>query len=307
MDEDIRIIGKSQPIKRLLEFINLSSRSDDNILILGDTGVGKELAARNIHLHSHRKEYPFKKINCANLNENLLESELFGHKRGAFTGAVIEKTGLIEEADPGTFFFDEIGDISPYLQAKLLSVIEEKKIRRLGENKYKKINVRFIFATNKDLCDLIEKKKFRKDLYYRICILQFCISPLKERKEDILLLVKSILKKNKADKIIIKQEALCKLQQYSYPGNVIELESIIKSAVVYCKNNIITEKDIKFTHKSNTRKKTKKKKSPYSINRIITVLLKNQGNKTKAARELGISRIQLYRILNNIENKNSQD
>ncbi|MCD6516420.1 MAG: sigma-54 factor interaction domain-containing protein, partial [Candidatus Aminicenantes bacterium] len=213
MDENTKIIGNSQPIKKLLEFIKISSKTDANILILGNTGVGKELAAMNIHLHSHRKDNPFKKINCANLNENLLESELFGHKKGAFTGAVDNKTGLIEEANLGTFFFDEIGDIPLILQAKLLSVIEEKKIRRLGENKYKKVNVRFIFATNKDLCYLIDKKKFRKDLYYRINELSYYISPLKERKEDIPLLVKSILKKNKADKIIIKKEALCKLQQ----------------------------------------------------------------------------------------------
>ena len=307
MSKDIKIIGKSLPIKKLRKFINKSSNSNENVLILGATGVGKELAAINIHLHSHRKDNPFKKINCANLNENLLESELFGHKKGAFTGAVDNKTGLIEEANYGTFFFDEIGDIPPFLQAKLLSVIEDKKIRRLGENKYKKINVRFIFATNRNLRALIDKKKFRKDLYYRINELSYYISPLKDRKEDIPLLVKSILKKNKADKIIIKKEALCKLQQYSYPGNVRELESIIKSTVVYCKNNIITEKDIQFPQKPNNTKKTKKRKSLYSINRIITVLVRNQGNKTKAARELGISRVQLYRILNNIEDKISQD
>jgi transcriptional regulator with PAS, ATPase and Fis domain len=307
MDEDIRIIGKSPHIKDLLDFIKISSRSDDNILILGATGVGKELAAINIHHNSHRKDQPFIKINCANLNENLLESELFGHKKGAFTGAVTDKTGLIEAANLGTFFFDEIGDTPPFIQAKLLSVIEEKKIRRLGENKYKRIDMRFIFATNKNLDILTKRGKFREDLYYRIREMSFCIPPLKERKEDIPLLVKSILNKNKTDKIIIEPEALLKLQQYSYPGNVRELESIIKSAVAYCKNNIITEKDIRFTQKLNIRKKTRKRKVPYSINRIINVLVKNQGNKTRAASELGISRVHLYRILNSMEDKISQD
>lgn len=306
MNKEIKIIGKSQSIKKLLEFIKVSSRFDGNILILGDTGVGKELAARNIHHNSHRKEYPFIKINSANLNENLLESELFGHKKGAFTGAVTDKTGLIEEANLGTFFFDEIGDIPQFVQAKLLSVIEEKKIRRLGENKYKKINVRFIFATNKNPSNLIEKRRFRKDLYYRISELSFCISPLKERKEDIPLLVKSILKKNKADKIIIKQEALCKLQQYSYPGNVRELESIIKRAVAYCKNDLIEEKYIQFTQKLNIRNKKRKRKSDYTLDEIIDALVKNQGNKSKAAKEIGMSRVHLYRILNNIEDKISR-
>jgi len=307
MDEDIRIIGKSPQIKDLLDFIKISSKTDDNILILGHTGVGKELAAKNIHLQSHRRKCQFMKINCANLNENLLESELFGHKKGAFTGAVYNKTGLIEEASHGTFFFDEIGDLPLFLQAKLLSLIEEKTIRRLGENKYKKINVRFIFATNKNLYNLMKKRKFRKDLYYRIHELSFCISPLKDRKEDIPLLVQSILKKYKADKIIIKQEALCKLQQYSYPGNVRELESIIKRAVAYCKNNLIEEKHIQFTQKSNMSEKKRKRKTDYTLDEIIRALKKNKGNITKTAKELGMSRNNFYRMKKKMEEKITLD
>ena len=255
MDKDIRIVGNSKSIRNLLEFIKISSKTDENILILGDTGVGKELAAINIHLYSHRKEHPFEKINCANLSENLLESELFGHKKGAFSGAVTDKTGLIEEADNGTFFFDEIGDISPFLQAKLLSVIEEKKIRRLGENKYKKINVRFIFATNRDLCDLIDKKKFRKDLYYRICTISFCIPPLKERKEDIPLLAKHIILQSKKNiKKKLTRRALNKLSTYHYPGNIRELENIIKRACIFTKGNKIIEENIIFGGKKEEEK-----------------------------------------------------
>ena len=307
MDENTKIIGNSQPIKKLLEFIKISSKTDANILILGNTGVGKELAAMNIHLHSHRKDNPFKKINCANLNKNLLESELFGHKKGAFTGAVDNKTGLIEEANLGTFFFDEIGDIPLILQAKLLSVIEEKKIRRLGENKYKKVNVRFIFATNKNLENLMIRRIFRDDLYYRICTLSFYIPPLKERKEDIPLLVNSILRKNGTRKLVIKSECLTKIQNYSFPGNIRELESIIKRAIIYCKDNKITENDIQFIGKTSINRKQEKRKPYYSIFRIIDALVKTQGNKTKAAEELGISKVHLYRILNNIEDKIYRD
>jgi len=231
--EKIKIKGISPHIKKLLGFINKAAKSDSNVLILGETGVGKELAARAIHELSHRKDKSFIKINCANLNENLLESELFGCKKGAYTGAVVDRPGLIEASNGGTFFLDEIADITTYVQAKLLAIIEDKELRRLGENTTRKIDVRFILSTNKDLYKLVNRGNFRQDLYYRISILKCFIPPLRERKIDISLLAKNIIeeendKNGKVKKIT--QEALNKLQEYVYPGNIRELENIIKRA-----------------------------------------------------------------------------
>jgi len=219
------------------------------VLLLGETGVGKEVAARIIYCSSDRKSSPFVKINCANLNDNLIESELFGHKKGAFTGALFDKPGLIEEANGGTFFFDEIADISPHLQAKFLSVIEDREFRRLGENKTRTIDVRFLLATNRDIFKLVEKGKFRKDLYYRINILTFQISPLRERKEDIPLFVEKFLHEIGAE---FKEEkkmnpkALQKIVDYSFPGNVRELENLIRRGYVLTERKEINPEDINF-------------------------------------------------------------
>ncbi len=243
------IIGKSVAIKNLLAFINKAAKSDANVLLLGETGVGKELAARAIHNLSLRKKSPFIQINCANLNDSLLESELFGHKKGAFTGAFFDKPGLIEEAEGGTFFLDEIADISAYLQAKLLAVIEKKETRRLGDNKYRHLNVRFICATNSDLLDLIAKDKFRKDLFYRINILSFHIQPLRERKEDIPLLATYFLMQNNKKKYNekkIKKAAQEILMSYDFPGNIRELENIITRAYVLSSTRHISQEDIIF-------------------------------------------------------------
>jgi len=301
MNFEPKLIGKSSHIKELRHFIEKAAHCDANVLLLGETGVGKEVAARLIHHHSDRGVNPFIKINCANLSDTLIESELFGHKKGAFTGAVNDKPGLIEEANGGTFFLDEIGDVSPYLQAKFLSIIEDKELRRLGENRTREINVRFILATNKDLHKLVEKGKFRKDLYYRICILLFQISPLRERKEDISLLVYFFLERNfqrQSKDLTISQKAFRKLLAHSFPGNVRELENILERAIIFSNNFVIGEKDIVF-FKIASRPKVKYK-SLYSFDKIFDALVKHQGNKTKAAQELGISRVHLYRLLDEL-------
>jgi len=295
------LIGNSSHIKELRHFIEKAAHSDANVLFLGETGVGKEVAARLIHHYSDRFANPFIKVNCANLSDALIESELFGHKKGAFTGAVTEKPGLIEEANGGTFFLDEIADISPYLQAKFLSVLEDRELRRLGENRTREINVRFILATNKDLPKLVEKGKFRKDLYYRIYILSYQIPPLRERKEDISLLVDYFIERNslrKSEDITISQKAFRKLLTHSFPGNVRELENILERAIVFLDNFVIEEKDIIFL-KIASRPKVKYR-SRYSFDKIIDALVKNQGNKSKVAKELGISRVHLYRLLNEL-------
>lgn len=301
------IIGNSPHIKELLNFIKKVAKTDSNVLLLGETGVGKELAAKKIHFLSDRKNRPFIKVNCANLNENLLESELFGYGKGAYTGAVIDKPGLLEEAEGGSFFLDEIADITPYLQAKFLSVIEDKEFRRLGENKTREVNVRFIIATNKDLYKLVENGKFRKDLYYRISILTFYITTLRKRKEDVPLLIKFFIEKEsqrRSRNLTISHEALAKLLGYCFPGNVRELENILERAAIFSDNGIITDEMIEF-HKIINEPRAKYK-SRFPVEKIINTLVNYQGNKTRTAKELGISRVHLYRILNRLKEYNHE-
>jgi len=195
MSQDRKIIGKSFQTNELRKFVNMAAESDANVLLQGETGVGKEVAARLIHCQSSRCKKPFLKINCANLSDTLIESELFGYKKGAYTGAVNDKPGLIESAYDGIFFFDEIADTTPQIQAKFLTVIEDKEVRRLGEIRSRKIDVRFILATNKNIKRLIQNGKFRLDLYYRISVLIHHIAPLRHRKEDIPILIDYILRK----------------------------------------------------------------------------------------------------------------
>jgi transcriptional regulator with GAF, ATPase, and Fis domain len=293
------IIGKSAAIKELKSFIEKAAASDSNVLILGETGVGKELAVRAIHLGSKRKGRPFMRINCGELNENLAESELFGHKKGAFTDARMDRAGLIEAADGGTFFFDEICDTGPSLQAKLLSVIEDKEVRRLGENYFRRIDTRFMFATNKDIYRLVARGKFRQDLLYRISILKTYIPPLRARTDDIPLLMGSFIEKEslrRSVKIEITAEALDKLSHHSFPGNVRELENVLIRACDLSLNGMIQEDNISFDILPETNQKIKKSK--YKMDKIVNALIKCRGNKTKAAKELGISRVHLYRLLN---------
>lgn len=247
MENESSLLGISNNIITLKSFIKRASQSDLNVLIQGETGVGKELAARAIHMESERANNPFIKVNCANLNEYLLESELFGHKRGAFTGAIYDKPGLIEEADNGTFFLDEIGEIKMVLQSKLLSVLEDNEIRAIGQTKSKRVDVRYIFASNKKLCDEVIQGTFRQDLYFRINILFFNLLPLRERKEDIPILLENmleILNKKAGLKKRITIQAQKQLLKYSFPGNIRELESIIKRAHILSEGEVIDEENI---------------------------------------------------------------
>ncbi len=251
------IIGKSVVAENIRSFIKRVTLSNNPVLLLGETGVGKEIVARIIHHGSKRSEGPFIPINSSCIPENLIESELYGYKKFAFTDARQDKIGLIEEANRGTFFFDEISEIPLHIQAKLLRVIERKEIWRLGDNRKRKIDVRFIFATNKDLKKMVEAGRFREDLYYRICVLELYIPPLRERKEDIPMLAEHILeeesKQNNGNKRISK-EALAKLMGYHYPGNIRELENIIKRAHVFSKGDEISAEDINIERNSNSEK-----------------------------------------------------
>jgi len=238
------IIGDSPPIKAIIEEVRKISDTKSNVLLLGGTGTGKELFARVIHHNSYRRDMPFIPINCSVIPESLLESELFGHIKGAFTGAITSKKGLFEEADGGTIFLDEIGDINPYFQIKLLRVLEDHVIRPVGSTKSLKVDLRIIAATNKELETAVKEETFREDLFYRINTIILKIPALKDRKEDISLLVNHFLKKYSQDLqkhvTSISDEALKRMVNYNWPGNVRELQNVIERAILITDSDKIT-------------------------------------------------------------------
>jgi DNA-binding NtrC family response regulator len=245
---DTEIISASPEMDRVKKMILKVARSNSTVLIRGESGTGKELIARAIHQNSPRANKIFQAVNCAAINENLLESELFGHEKGSFTGAVSEKKGLFEVADGGTLFLDEIGELDVSLQAKLLRVLQEKTIRRVGGTKEIPIDVRVIAATNRDLLKMMQESRFREDLYYRLNVLSIEVPPLRERRSDIPLLIDYFIKKhtkNSPNKIkSISPEAKKILLEYSYPGNVRQLESAIERAVLLAEGGIIKAEDL---------------------------------------------------------------
>ncbi len=232
------LVGESQAMRRVLELIDRVAGQDSTVLIQGESGTGKELAARAIHAKSPRSNQPFVKVNCAALNDNLLESELFGHEKGAFTGAIRRKKGRFELADGGTLFLDEIGDISPATQVKLLRVLQEKEFERVGGEQTLRVNVRVLAATNRDLTELIEQGKFREDLYYRLNVIPLRLPPLRDRREDIPPLVAHFLKKFNATKTI-EPQGMELLKMYHWPGNIRELENLIERLVVIAPQDVI--------------------------------------------------------------------
>ncbi len=230
------IVGDSQALKRVLSQVQTVASTDSTVLILGETGSGKELVARALHNLSDRRERTFVKLNCAAIPTGLLESELFGHEKGAFTGAIATKIGRFELADRGTLFLDEVGEIPLELQVKLLRVLQEQEFERLGSTRTIRVNVRVISATNRDLAQLVEDREFRSDLYYRINVFPVTVPPLRERAEDIPALVRHFAQKfaRRMKKRIetIPAEAMKALQNYSWPGNVRELENFIERGVI---------------------------------------------------------------------------
>jgi len=241
------IAGRSQAIRDVLGRIVKVAPTDATVLITGESGTGKELVAKAIHANSKRADRPFVPVNCAALTETLLESELFGHARGAFTGAVSARKGLFEEADGGTFFFDEIAETPLSFQAKLLRAIQESEVRRVGENKPVKIDVRIVAATNQELMTAVAEKRFRQDLYYRLNVARFLLPPLRERREDIPILFEYFLaKSNKKMGLHAKpsEGVLESLMAYDFPGNIRELENMIEQAVALSGGGLLTKDDI---------------------------------------------------------------
>ena len=301
------MIAKSKPMKRIIDLIGSIAGSDCNILITGESGVGKGLVSKLIHYSGPRRSETFLAINCAIFTEDLLASELFGHEKGAFTGAITSKRGLIEIANNGTLFLDEIAEMTPTLQAKLLKVIEEKEFFRVGGTRPVKVDVRLIAATNQNITTLIREGRFREDLYYRLNVMDIYIPPLRERKEDISPLSKHFLAKHskKANKKIesTEKEAMKMLMSYGFPGNVRELENIIERAVILEKTSQIMPESlpqsIKLFNVQTIDPNRIKKLDEISKDYAEKVLDYAEGNKSRAAEILGISRTSLWRILSN--------
>ncbi len=295
--------SRSPKMREIFQIIQTVAKVDWNVHIEGETGVGKDLVARAIHYQSSRKKGPFIVVNCAGLSETLLISELFGHVKGAFTGACYDHKGYFEEAEGGTLFLDEIGDISPKLQATLLRVMEQKSICRIGEATHRIIDVRIITATHHNLQKHVEQAIFRSDLLYRIRVCRILLPPLRERKEDIPLLAYHFLQEMTKDigKEIeqINPEAQKLLTAYHWPGNVRELKSTIQFAILQCKTDTLTPSD--FPPETNMHFGTTPKELIESIGMqkesIINALRKSQGKKAEASRILGMSRSTFYRKL----------
>lgn len=302
------LIGGTPAMRRVIELIQKVSPTDSTVLLLGESGTGKEVVANMIHRLSSRRDKPFIAINCAALPEQLLESELFGHIKGAFTGAETDKIGLFEEADGGTLFLDEIGDMSLVSQAKLLRVLQSGEIRRVGESTVSHIDVRILAATNRDLLDDVREKRFREDVYFRLNVVQILIPPLRERPDAITSLAKEFLKRFNAkfNKTVqdIDDQAWGLLMNYGYPGNVRELESTIAHAVILTDHTTIGVDDLPdhIRFGSGMRKglplldsgplPTLEEMEKQLIERSLTQL---NGNQTEAAKQLGISRSTLWR------------
>jgi PAS domain S-box-containing protein len=293
------LLGKSVPMQRLYEHIRNAATSEAPVLITGESGAGKNLVARALHNLSRRKDGPFLQMNCAALNEQLLESELFGHRKGAFTGAVSDRMGRFEAAHEGTIFLDEIGDMPMTMQVKLLRVLEEKVVERVGDHKPIPVNIRLVSATNKDLTGLLRDGKFREDLLYRINSIVIKVPPLRERSEDIPLIAFHYLKKisaaNNKEIRSISPPAMEILINFPWPGNVRRLINALEHSAVTCKGDTIEVSDL--PDYLVYEKKTDGNENRIDTEKLRATLALYKGNKTLAAKNLGISRVTLWKKL----------
>jgi len=293
------IIAKSHKMQRIFEVVTTVAPTNATVLITGESGTGKELVARAIHNLSPRRDKPFVAVSCAALPESLLESELFGHEKGSFTGAIAQRKGRFELAHKGTLFLDEIGEISANVQVHLLRVLEEREFTRVGGTQTIKSDVRLISATNKDLKEAVRRGEFRDDLYYRLNVVTIQLPPLRERVEDIPLLAQHFLNKfaleNQKVVTTFSPDAMDFLMKYEWPGNVRELENAIERAVVLAKNSTITAADLSLQNLPSPRQASAGKSlEEVEKDHILSVLAETRRNYSKAARVLGITRMTLY-------------
>ncbi|OHB46328.1 MAG: hypothetical protein A2106_00815 [Planctomycetes bacterium GWF2_40_8] len=305
------MVGRSKPMQYVINLISSVAPKNASVLITGETGTGKEMVAKAIHYNSPRSSKPFIKVNCGAFNEGVLESEIFGHEKGSFTGAITKRIGRFELADDGTIFLDEIGDISLSTQIKLLRVLQEKEFERVGGNETIKVNIRVLAATNHDLKRLMDEKRFRKDLYYRLNIIHIDVPPLRERKEDLPLLVSYFINKFNEEKGYktkgINKDAMQILLNYRWPGNVRELENAIEAAMALATRDVIEAKYLPSFLLLTQPQHADFYQIPQHFtlqeaeNEIINFTLeKTKGNKSKAARLLGIGLRTLQRKVNKV-------
>jgi DNA-binding NtrC family response regulator len=307
-DEELGgVVGRSPAMVEVYKTIARVAPARSTVLVLGESGTGKELVAQAIHRHSPRRAAPFVAVDCGALTETLLESELFGHVRGAFTGAVGDKPGLFAEADGGTIFLDEVGDVSPALQAKLLRVLQEQQVRPVGGTEWRRVDVRVIAATNRDLREAVTAGRFREDLYYRLKVVTLELPPLRERREDIPLLVDHLVRRAavecRKDVTGVTEAVLALLTAYSWPGNVRELAHVLERGVALAQHDVLTADDLP----SELRRPAARPVPDTADDRptlgelkrryIRRVLDESGGNMTRAASILGIDRRSLYRML----------
>ena len=306
------IIGKSHPMQDVFAALKAVAASEATVLIEGESGTGKELVAGAVHYNSERRNSPFVGVNCSALTESLLESELFGHVKGAFTGAVRSRSGRFEDADGGTLFLDEIGDITPFIQVKLLRVLQEREIERVGESRKRKVDIRVIAATNKDLYALVKNGAFREDLYYRLKVFPIYLPALRKRKEDIPLLISHFIHSHnkKTGKQIagLSQSAMRILMDYTWPGNVRELENAIEHAFVLCEGGYMDIFDLpveirQFEYQPFSSKPATVGHHKVAAGKTLTremlleILEKSDWNKAEAARRVGVSRTAIWKYM----------
>ena len=298
------IVGESAGMKKIFSLIDKVSASSSTVLILGESGTGKELVATTIHYRSGRKNKPLIKVNCSTLPEGLIESELFGHERGAFTGAIKRRPGRFELADGGTIFLDEVGDLPPSTQAKILRVMQERQFERIGGTETLTVDVRVIAATNRNLEEEVKTGRFREDLYYRLNVIPIVLPPLRERKEDIPALIEFFMdkyRKNLSKNVRLSKEAADMILKHDYPGNVRELENTIERCITLATSEMIGKDELPSAIAMGQRTRSlllSDVTAEAEKNHIISVLRATQGGKTKAAEILGISRKTLWEKIN---------
>ena len=297
------IVGSCPEIKSVFNFIDSVAKTNTTVLILGESGTGKELVAEAVHKSSNRSDKPFVVINCSAIPENLLESELFGHEKGSFTGAYTQKKGKFELAEEGTIFFDEIGEIPPILQVKLLRFLQEKEFERVGGTKKYKVDARIIVATNRDLKKEMEAGNFREDLYYRLNVVSVTLPPLRERGKDVVLIARYFVDKYCTENNIppksLSRETELEIRKYNWPGNIRELENLIKRAVIMSPSNIIFPDSLGIDQASDSMEILTLKVAKEEIEKryLLEALQRNKGFVSRAAKDLGVSRGTFYDLL----------
>lgn len=314
------ITGRSPQMQKVFRLVGLAAESEASVMILGESGTGKELVAGAIHQLSQRKNHALIRVNCGAIPETLLESELFGHEKGAFTGAIKKRTGRFEAADRGTIFLDEIGDISPAMQVKLLRVLQSGEFERVGGESTLRVNVRVVAATNKDLQKEVREGRFREDLYYRLRVFPILIPPLRERTEDIPLLIRHFVNKFSAStgRLIngLSHEAMQRMRSYSWPGNVRELENAVEYAFVVCQSALIEAEDLPVELTSPKQLKAigsninSHEAKPTSREELLELLKKTGWNKAEVGRIVGVSRTAIWKWMKKLDlpmNPDNQD